>query len=98
MQKLFFYLNLNKCLDVNVVLLMSISINYKMTFNLSSNFNLMAMYRSFSMQFKWNNWNIGAWEKIHILEEKFRRHLDAFASEIVTHSNINKGHFSFSFI
>ncbi len=28
----------------------------KMTLNLSSNFTLIAMYTSFSMQFKWNNW------------------------------------------
>ncbi len=28
----------------------------RMTLILSSNFTLMAMYRSFSMQFKWNNW------------------------------------------
>ncbi len=27
-----------------------------MTLNLSSSFTLMAMYRSFSKQFKWNNW------------------------------------------
>ncbi len=46
------------------------------------------------MQIKWNNWtNIGVWE-IHILGEKFRLHLVAFASELYTYSNINKGHFS----
>ncbi len=46
----FFY----KCLDVNVVLLMFISVVLlmffsidKMSLNLSSNFTLMAMYRSF---------------------------------------------------
>ncbi len=32
---------------------------------------------------------------MHILEEKFRWHLDAFASELFTYSNINAGHFSF---
>ncbi len=31
---------------------------------------------------------------MHILEEKFRRHLEAFASELFTYSNINKVHFS----
>ncbi len=52
-----FYLNLNKCLDVNVVLLMFIPVLLiKITLNLSSNFTLMAMYRSFSMQLKLNNW------------------------------------------
>ncbi len=49
---IFFYLNLNKCLDVNVVLPMFISVLLIMTLNLSSNFTLMAMYRSFSMQSK----------------------------------------------
>ncbi len=29
------------------------------------------------------------------LEENFRWHLQAFASELFTYSNINKGHFSF---
>ncbi len=33
--------------------------------------------------------------KMHILEEKIRWHLEAFASELFTYSNINKGHFSF---
>ncbi len=32
---------------------------------------------------------------MHILEEKFRRHLEAFASELFTYSDIYKGHFSF---
>ncbi len=32
---------------------------------------------------------------MHILGEKFRRHLEAFASELFTYSDINKGHFSF---
>ncbi len=48
----FFFFFLNKCLDVNVVLPMFISVLLIMTLNLSSNFTLMAMYRSFSMQFK----------------------------------------------
>ncbi len=30
---------------------------------------------------------------MHILEYKFRRHLEGFASELFTYSNINKGHF-----
>ncbi len=44
MQKYFFYLNLNKCIDANVVLLKFISVLLifciidKMTINLSSNF------------------------------------------------------------
>ncbi len=33
----------------------------KITLIISSNFTLMEMYKSFSMQFKWNNINIGAW-------------------------------------
>ncbi len=33
--------------------------------------------------------------KMHILGENFRRHLEAFASELFTYSNKNKGHFSF---
>ncbi len=44
----------------------------RMTLNLSSNFTLMAMYRSFSMQFKWNNWTelkYRSVRKIHILGE-----------------------------
>ncbi len=32
---------------------------------------------------------------MHILEKLFRRHLDAFSSELFTYSDINKGHFSF---
>ncbi len=32
---------------------------------------------------------------MRILEEKFRRHLEAFASELFTYSNINKVNFSF---
>ncbi len=32
---------------------------------------------------------------MHIYEEKFRRHLETFASELFTYYNINKGHFSF---
>ncbi len=47
-----FYLNLNKGLDVNVVLPMFISVLLIMTLNISNNFTLMVMYRSFSMQFK----------------------------------------------
>ncbi len=34
---------------------------------------------------------------MHILEEKFRRHLEAFTSELFTYNiyHINKGHYSF---
>ncbi len=32
---------------------------------------------------------------MHILEEKFRWNLEAFASEFFTYSDINKGHFRF---
>ncbi len=32
---------------------------------------------------------------MHILEEKFRWHLEAFASELFTYFIINKGNFSF---
>ncbi len=32
---------------------------------------------------------------MHILEEKFRRHLEVFASELFSYSNMNKGHFGF---
>ncbi len=32
---------------------------------------------------------------MHIFEEKFRWHLDAFASELFTYSKINAGQFSF---
>ncbi len=34
---------------------------------------------------------------MHILEEHFRWHLEAFASELFTYSNINKGRFSKSY-
>ncbi len=34
-------------------------------------------------------------KKLHLLEEKFRWHLEGFASELFTYYNINKGNFSF---
>ncbi len=50
--------------------------------NLSSNFNLLAMYRSIT-EHKYRRVR-----KIHILGEKFRRHLKAFASELFTYSTL----------
>ncbi len=51
MQNYYNFFNLNKCCFANVYF----CIIDKITLNLSSNLTLMAMYRSFSMQFKGNN-------------------------------------------
>ncbi len=47
-----------------------------------SNCTLMAMNRFFSLPLKWNNHKHRSLRKMLILEENFKRHLEAFTSEL----------------